>query len=177
MTKTTPEQNKELVLKALDTLFNKRDYAEAETYWSNYIQHSALVAPGREGLFNLVKGLPEGGRYTNHLTLGEGDWVITHGRYTGTGRPANWIAADVFRIEDGKLAEHWDVLQEEVTKAESVSGRPVRRPVPRRGLAGLVEAQGAGTSTATGIWASISTSQRGSIEGRTRRHDVEERTE
>ena len=59
MPKTAPEQNEALVLEAFDTLFNKRDYAAAERFWSpNYIQHSAHIAPGREGLFNLVKSIP-----------------------------------------------------------------------------------------------------------------------
>jgi hypothetical protein len=53
------EKNKALVLKAFDTLFNQRDYVAAERYWSpNYIQHSAHIGPGREGLFNLVKSSP-----------------------------------------------------------------------------------------------------------------------
>ena len=54
---TTLEKNKAFVLEAFDTLFNKRDYAAAESFWSsNYIQHSAHIEPGREGLFRLVKG-------------------------------------------------------------------------------------------------------------------------
>ena len=49
------EKNKALVLRAFDTLFNKRDYAAAEQFWSpQYIQHSAHIAPGRKGLFDLV---------------------------------------------------------------------------------------------------------------------------
>ena len=64
MPKTTPEQNKALVLKAFDTLFNQRDYAAAERFWSpDYIQHSAHIEPGREGLFNLIKLLPSTLRY------------------------------------------------------------------------------------------------------------------
>ena len=55
----------------------------------------------------------------------EGDYVITHGRFSGNGRPAAWIAADIIRFEDGKLAEHRDVLQDEATQAESVSGLPM----------------------------------------------------
>jgi predicted SnoaL-like aldol condensation-catalyzing enzyme len=56
MPKTTPEQNKTIVLEAFDTLFNKRDYDAAERFWSpTYIQHSAHIAPGREGLFDLVR--------------------------------------------------------------------------------------------------------------------------
>jgi predicted SnoaL-like aldol condensation-catalyzing enzyme len=57
--------------------------------------------------------------------VAEGDYVILHGRFTGEGRPAARIAADVVRIEDGRLAEHWDVLQDEATEAESKSGRPM----------------------------------------------------
>ena len=56
MSKAIEEKNKALVLEAVDTLFNERDYAAAERYWSpKYIQHSARIAPGREGLFNFVK--------------------------------------------------------------------------------------------------------------------------
>ncbi len=126
MTKTTPEQNKALVLKAFDTLFNKRDYAAAERFWSDrYIQHSAHIAPGRDGLFDLVRSLPDTLRYENQLILAESDHVIAHGRFSGSGRPAAWIAADVVRFENGKLAEHWDVLQDEATAAESQSGLPM----------------------------------------------------
>ena len=86
MPKTTPEQNKAIVLEAFDTLFNRRDYDAAERFWSDrYIRHSAHSA---------------------------------HGLFSGN-------AADIVRIEDGKLAEHWDVLQDEVTKEASVSGLPM----------------------------------------------------
>ena len=126
MTTTSSEQNKSLVLKAFDTLFNRRDYVGAERFWSDgYIQHSAHIPPGRDGLFNLVRGLPDTLRYENQLILAEGDYVIAHGRFSGHGRPASWIAADVVRIEDGKLAEHWDVLQDEATRAQSRSGLPM----------------------------------------------------
>ena len=126
MPKTTPEQNKALVLAAFDTLFNQRDYAAAETFWSeSYIQHSAHIAPGRSGLFDLIRVLPATLRYENQLVVAEGDYVIAHGRFSGHGRPAAWIAADILRIEDGKFAEHWDVLQDEATRADSVSGLPM----------------------------------------------------
>jgi len=126
MSKTTPEQNKALVLEAFDTLFNKRDYEAAERYWSDrYLQHSAHIAPGRDGLFNLIRTLPAALRYENQLIVAEGDYVIAHGRFSGNGRPVAWIAADIVRIEYGKLAEHWDVLQDEATKAQSLSGLPM----------------------------------------------------
>jgi predicted SnoaL-like aldol condensation-catalyzing enzyme len=126
MPKTTPEQNKAILLEAFDTLFNKRDYAAAKRFWSDrYIQHSAHIAPGREGLFDLIRSAPDTLRYENQLIVAEGDYVIAHGRFSGNGRPAAWIAADVVRFEDGKLAEHWDVLQDEATRAQSVSGLPM----------------------------------------------------
>ena len=126
MTKTTPAQNKALVLEAFDTLFNKRDYAAAERFWSSsYIQHSAHIEPGRAGLFNLVKSAPASLKYEPGAILAEGDFVIVHGRFSGMGRPRNWIAADVVRFADGLLAEHWDVLQDEATRAESKSGLPM----------------------------------------------------
>jgi predicted SnoaL-like aldol condensation-catalyzing enzyme len=126
MNQTTQEKNKALVLEAFDTLFNKRDYAGAEKYWSpNYIQHSAHIEPGRDGLFNLIRSTPDTLRYEHQLIVAEGDYVIVHGRFTGYGRPVAWIAADIVRIENGRLAEHWDVLQDEATKAESKSGLPM----------------------------------------------------
>jgi predicted SnoaL-like aldol condensation-catalyzing enzyme len=126
MTKTTPEQNKALVLEAFDTLFNKRDYAAAERFWSSdYIQHSAHIEPGRAGLFNLVKVAPASLKYEPGAIVADGDFVIVHGRFSGMGRPRNWIAADVVRIADGRLAEHWDVLQDEASRAESKSGLPM----------------------------------------------------
>lgn len=124
--KTSPEQNKAVVLAAFDLLFNARDYAAAEQFWSeSYTQHSAHIPAGRQGLFDLVRMLPETLRYENHLILAEGDFVIAHGRFSGNGRPAAWIAADVMRLEGGKLAEHWDVLQDEAKQADSASGLPM----------------------------------------------------
>ena len=84
MSNSSPERNKAIVLEAFETLFNKRDYTAAERFWSpNYIQHSAHIAPGREGLFNLVRSAPETLHYENQLIIAEGDYVIAHGRFTG----------------------------------------------------------------------------------------------
>ena len=120
------ERNKVLVLEAFDTLFNKRDYSAAERFWSpHYIQHSAHIEPGREGLFNLVKSIPPTLKYEPGTILAEGNFVIVHGRFSGFGQPTNWIAADILSIEDGVLAEHWDVIQDEATRQESKSGLPM----------------------------------------------------
>src|SRR3981189_3244056 len=120
MAQTTPTRNKALVLEAFDLLFNKRDYVAAERYWSDrYVQHSAHIAPGRDGLFNLVRTLPNSLKYEHQLIVAEGDYVLAHGR------SAAGTAADIVRFEDGKLVEHWDVLQDEATKAQSTSGLPM----------------------------------------------------
>src|SRR5579864_6455781 len=126
MSNSSPERNKAIVLKAFETLFNKRDYAAAERFWSsNYIQHGAHIPPGREGLFSLVKGVPADFHYENGLTVADGDYVFLHGRFTGMGMPANWIVVDIVRMENGVLAEHWDVIQDEATKEASLSGLPM----------------------------------------------------
>ena len=126
MAKTTPQQNKDLVLKGFEALFNERDYVTAEAFWSpSYIQHSAHIEPGREGLFNLVKSIPATLKYENQLIVAEGDFVMLHGRFSGIGVPVNWVAADILRIENGLMAEHWDVIQDEATEAQSKSKLPM----------------------------------------------------
>ena len=118
--------NKALVLKAFDTLFNKRDYVAAERYWSpHYIQHSAHIEPGREGLLRLIKSMPPTLKYEPGRIVAEGEFVIVHGRFSGHGQPKNWIAADIVRVVGGVLVEHWDVIEDEASRTESKSGRPM----------------------------------------------------
>ena len=127
MNQSIEEKNKTLVLHAFETLFNKRDYAGAERYWCpKYIQHSAHIPPGREGLFDLVKNIPKTLRYENQLILANGDFVMLHGRFSGLGPGIpNWIVVDIVRLEEGVLAEHWDVIQNEATSESSKSGLPM----------------------------------------------------
>jgi predicted SnoaL-like aldol condensation-catalyzing enzyme len=126
MNPTKQEKNKAIVLEAFDTLFNKRDYVAAERYWSpQSTQHSAHIAPGREGLFDLIKSLPPTHKYEPGAIVAEGDLVIVHGRFSGFGAPVNWIAADIVRIQNGILVEHWDVIQDEATEEQSISKQPM----------------------------------------------------
>ena len=126
MRETIASNNKALVLAAFDTLFNTRDYAAAERFWSPHdVQHSAHIEPGRDGLLNLIKGLPPTLKYEPGTIVAEGDFVIVHGRFSGFGLPVNWIAADIVRLENGQLVEHWDVIQDEATRASSKSGLPM----------------------------------------------------
>jgi len=126
MTKSNDDRHIQTVLNAFDTLFNKRDYASAERFWSpRYVQNSAHIPPGRDGLFDLIKALPATLRYENHIAAATGDFVILHGRFSSHGLPAAWVVADIVRMEDGVLAEHWDVIQDEATREQSRSGLPM----------------------------------------------------
>ena len=126
MSESTPQRNKAFVLEAFETLFNRKDFVAAEKFWSpNYIQHSAHIAPGREGLFNLVKSLPPTLRYEPGTIVADGDFVMVHGRFSHFGLPVNWIAADIVLIKDNALVEHWDVIQDEASREQSKSGRPM----------------------------------------------------
>ena len=118
--------NKALVLVALDTLFNKRDYWAAEQYWrSGLILHCAHSGPGRHGLFDFVKAAPATLRYEPGLIVANEDYVIVHGRLSGNGRPRNWVIATVLRIEDNRVAEQWEVVQDEALQGEAKSGHPM----------------------------------------------------
>jgi len=141
------EKTKAFILEAFDTLFNKRNYAKAAEFWSpGYIQHSAHIPPGRDGLFGLVRAMPPTLRYENHLILAEGNDAMLHGKFLGHAGPRPWLAADRLRLEDGLLMEHWDVLADEPTKLESVSGLPAignafanpdQAPTPRMSASAL----------------------------------------
>jgi predicted SnoaL-like aldol condensation-catalyzing enzyme len=126
MSQSVEESNKRLVLEAFNTLFNRRDYAAAERFWSpHYVQHSAHIPSGRTGLFDLVRAVPPTMEYESGLILADREFVMVHGRFSNTGRPRNWVAVDIVRIANGVLAEHWDVLQDEATAVESLSGLPM----------------------------------------------------
>jgi predicted SnoaL-like aldol condensation-catalyzing enzyme len=124
--KSKEDTNKALVLKAMDTLFNKRDFAAAQKFWSpTYLQHSAFVPAGREGLFGAAKKLPPGFTWTPGMITADGDLVMIHSRYSGTGLPTPWIVVDILKIKNGVFVEHWDVIQNEVTKEQSKGGHPM----------------------------------------------------
>jgi predicted SnoaL-like aldol condensation-catalyzing enzyme len=120
------ERNKAIVKEAFDAVFNKRDETAFERFWSpDYIQHSAHIPPGRDGLKALVAKLPDTLRYEIGHIVSEGNYVMVHGRFSGIGQPKAWIAADIILMSEGKLVEHWDVIENEVRKDESPSGNPM----------------------------------------------------
>jgi predicted SnoaL-like aldol condensation-catalyzing enzyme len=125
MTTTLQNSNKARLIEGFDVLFNQRNFEAAEQYWApDYIQHSSHIAAGRDGLFNLVRGLSLETRYEQGIILAEGDFVMAHGRYRDPAA-ASLVVVDIMRMKDGVFKEHWDVIQEEATSAQSKSGLPM----------------------------------------------------
>ncbi|MFI9256807.1 nuclear transport factor 2 family protein [Streptomyces sioyaensis] len=114
-------KTKDLVLKATGELFGDKDPSAVDRWVSpDFRQHSTLAADGPEGLRALVSSLPADFRYDRARVLADGDLVVLHGVYHGFGA-GPLVAYDIFRVADGKLAEHWDVLVPLVE--DTVSGR------------------------------------------------------
>jgi predicted SnoaL-like aldol condensation-catalyzing enzyme len=101
---------KELVLNATRELFGDKDPSAVDRWVApGYVQHNTMVSDGPEGVRSLIIGLPARGRYDLHRAIADGDLVAMHGTYHGFGI-GPMVAVDVFRVADGKLAEHWDAL-------------------------------------------------------------------
>ena len=123
-----PEVARRIIQEQMQSGGNALPWQDTTTYINLMLQNSIasfLQHQHAQHPTFFDRGLPDTLRYENHVILAEGDYVIAHGRFSGHGRPRSWIAADIVRFEDGKLAEHWDVLQDEATQAESVSGLPM----------------------------------------------------
>ena len=119
------ENNKILVGKAMNDLFVNRDGTAVQRYFgSPYLQHNPMIADGADDLPGVIKALPANFKYEPGVIVADGDMVMIHGRYTGWG-PKPLVTVDIFRVKNGKLVEHWDVMQEEVPAAQTKSGRPM----------------------------------------------------
>jgi predicted SnoaL-like aldol condensation-catalyzing enzyme len=117
-----PQRNKALVLEAMTSLFQRHDASAVERlYARDYIQHNPGIPQGREALYALVADLSQAVFYEPGLIIAEGDLVAIHGRIRGWAEVPK-VVIDLFRIEGGKLAEHWDVLQSEVPVSSAIGG-------------------------------------------------------
>lgn len=114
--------NKELALRAITEVFINRDITAFDRYFSeNYKQHNPTFPNGTAFLKQLIPNLPADFNYEPGVVAENGNIVMIHGRYTNW-NGKNVIGVDIFKIENGKLVEHWDILQEEVPASESASG-------------------------------------------------------
>jgi predicted SnoaL-like aldol condensation-catalyzing enzyme len=126
------EQNKIIALAVLKGAFIDRDPSVvARLFAPGYIQHNPTLPDGPAPIPALIAGLPANFEYEPGMAVAEGDLVMAHGRYTGWG-PKPKVAVDIFRVVDGTVVEHWDVMQEEVPASKTVSGNPMFAPPSAR---------------------------------------------
>lgn len=119
--------NKDFVVQAVTELFINGDVTAIDRYWAeDYIQRNPMFPSGSAFIKEAFSTMPPGFKYEIGMVIAEEDLVAIHGRYTGFG-PKPLIVVDIFRVEDGKIAEHWDVGQEEVL--ETASGNPMFEPM------------------------------------------------
>ena len=117
--------NKELVLKAVTSVFGQRDVSALDKYFdSNYIQHNPALPNGTDILKQIIPGLPADFKYEVATVAEHDDIVMVYGRFSNW-NAKNYVAVDIFKVKDGKIVEHWDVLQEEVETAKTVTGNPM----------------------------------------------------
>jgi predicted SnoaL-like aldol condensation-catalyzing enzyme len=116
------EVNKALVLAGIKGVFIDRDPTVLDRLFStDYQQHNPTIPNGTAAIKAVLGNLPAGFKYEPGLVVAEGDYVAIHGRYIGWG-PKPMVVVDIFRVANGKIAEHWDVMQEEVPAAQSANG-------------------------------------------------------
>ena len=121
------ETNKEVVLKVLKGAFVEHDPTVVAQYFSpDYVQHNPIIPDGPSAIANLIPTLKDLS-YEIGMVVAEGDLVMVHGRYVGWG-PQPLVAVDIFKMKNGKVVEHWDVMQEEVPASATASGNPMFTP-------------------------------------------------
>ncbi|WP_042877090.1 nuclear transport factor 2 family protein [Cupriavidus necator] len=121
-TSNSTEDNKALVLAAITGAFIDRDPLVLDRLFSDdYKQHNPMIPNGTAAIKQVIAGLSDDFKYEPGVVVAQGNYVMVHGRYTGWG-PKPMVAVDIFRVANGKVVEHWDVMQEEVPAAQSANG-------------------------------------------------------
>jgi predicted SnoaL-like aldol condensation-catalyzing enzyme len=131
MSEANTAANKALAIEAITGVFIKKDTTiPGKLFVTDYKQHNPTIPNGNVSIPDVVRALPDDFKYEMGMVIAEGEYVMIHGRYTGWA-PKPLVAVDIFRVVDGKLVEHWDVMQEEVPVEKTVNGNPMFTPVGR----------------------------------------------
>ena len=116
------ESNKEMVLKALKAVFIEGDTSAVDKYWAkDYIQHNPMFPNGSDIIKQFAKNKPQGFKFEPGLVMEDGEFVMVHSRYSGMNSKST-IVVDILRVKNGKIVEHWDIIQDEVPASKSVNG-------------------------------------------------------
>ena len=116
------DANKALVLAGIKGVFIDRDPTVLDRLFiEDYQQHNPQIPSGTTAIKSLLQSLPADFTYEPGLVVAEGDYATIHGRYVGWG-PKPMVAVDIFRVANGQIAEHLDVMQDEVPAAQSANG-------------------------------------------------------
>jgi predicted SnoaL-like aldol condensation-catalyzing enzyme len=116
-----PEINKKNVLAFYELALNKKDFDAAAKYLGpRYIQHNPGAADGIDGLKAFIQFLHD--KFPNSHSeivraFADGDYVILHVHAIREPGTRGLAIVDIFRLEDGKIVEHWDVRQDVPEKA------------------------------------------------------------
>jgi predicted SnoaL-like aldol condensation-catalyzing enzyme len=120
------ERNKKVVLEFYEKGLNQKDWEAASKYFgSRYIQHNPMAADGAEGFKSFIQFLREKfpkSRNEIKRVFADGDFVILHVHTIREPGTRGAVVIDIFRLEDGKIVEHWDVIQPIPDKAANTNG-------------------------------------------------------
>jgi predicted SnoaL-like aldol condensation-catalyzing enzyme len=122
------QANKALVLKAYQELFGDHDLTALDRHWAkDYIQHNPSMGDGTEAVKQFIEklGILNGPKFKVEFlrVAAEGDLVFVHTRQPKTPQSPEMVIVDIFRVQEGKIAEHWDVMQP--VPADAVNKRPM----------------------------------------------------
>ncbi len=109
------EINKKNVVEFYSVYINQKDFEATSKYvGSRYIQHNPMGADNLEGIKNFIQFLREkmpDAHWEMKRVFADGDYVITHGHFVSKPGDRGMAVMDIFRLENGKVVEHWDVGQ------------------------------------------------------------------